>query len=365
MRTWDIAWKDLKAFLRMRVGFVFSLLMPLVMMLMIGFIFPKTGGADSGTIGIYSKDLIFNSQAEKTLPATRAEHMKFYDSKEKLVEALAAGKITIGAIIPKDFTLSVSLRRDVNVDVIPSPSNPQAGIMMSQVLAGSFGGVGSSPQFRQGSVKTTLVNIDGTAFNYYDFTVPGLMAMVAIMSVMTGLAASITRERELGTLDGIMVTPVNRGSVVVGKILAQTIRGFVTAMIILLISWLFFGVHFSFASLMWTIFLLLLGTFSFIGVGVILTSSMKSQETAMITMTTVTFPMMFFSGVFFPVEQMPKVMQYIAYIFPLTYAADALRKVITLNVGWRFIWVDVFVLLGFAVVSSAAAALTFQRLIQD
>ncbi len=365
MRTWDIAWKDLKAFLRMRVGFIFSLLMPLVMMLMIGFIFPKTGGANSGTIGIYSRDLIFNSRVEKTMSAAQNEHMRFYDSKQKLIDALAGGKITIGAIIPKDFTLSVTLHRDVNINVIPSPANPQAGIMMSQVLASSFGGTASSTQFRQGTVKSNLVNVDGTAFNYYDFTVPGLMAMVAIMSVMTGLAASITRERELGTLDGIMVTPVNRGSVVVGKILAQTIRGFLTAMIILLISWLFFGVDFSFTSLMWTIFLLLLGTFSFIGVGVILTSSMKNQETAMITMTTITFPMMFFSGVFFPIAQMPKIMQYIAYIFPLTYAADALRNVITLNVGWRFIWIDVVVLLGFAIVSSLAAAFTFQRLIQD
>ncbi len=363
MRILDITWKDLKTFLRGRTRVVFSILMPIVMMLMLGFIFPKTGGAYSGNIGIYSKDLIFNARIKKSLPSTTSSKMIFYDSKQALIDALASGKIMVGAIIPKDFSLAVALNRPVTMNILPSPANPQAGIMMGQMLVGMFSqkGVKSMEQ----NVKSELVNADGTPFNYYDFTVPGLMAMIAIMSVMTGLASAITRERELGTLDGVMVTPISRGSIVIGKVLAQTIRGFVTAMIILVVSWLFFGVHFTGVSLLWTVFLLLLGTFSFIGVGVMVTAAMREQETAMITMTTITFPMMFFSGVFFPIQQMPKIMQYIAYIFPLTYAADALRNVITLNVGWNFIWVDVVVLVGFAIVTSLAATFTFQRLTQD
>ena len=363
MRVLDITWKDLKTFLRGRTRVVFSILMPIVMMLMLGFIFPKTGGAYSGNIGIYSKDLIFNARIKKSLPSTTSSKMIFYDSKQALIDALASGKIMVGAIIPKDFSLAVALNRPVTMNILPSPANPQAGIMMGQMLVGMFSqkGVKSMEQ----NVKSELVNADGTPFNYYDFTVPGLMAMIAIMSVMTGLASAITRERELGTLDGVMVTPISRGSIVIGKVLAQTIRGFVTAMIILVVSWLFFGVHFTGVSLLWTVFLLLLGTFSFIGVGVMVTAAMREQETAMITMTTITFPMMFFSGVFFPIQQMPKIMQYIAYIFPLTYAADALRNVITLNVGWNFIWVDVVVLVGFAIVTSLAATFTFQRLTQD
>ncbi len=364
MRLWDIAWKDLKTFLRGRTRVVFSILMPIILMIMLGFIFPKAGGSYGGSIGVYSKDLIFNSKVEKSLSNTAASKMIFYNSRQDLINALASGKIVIGAIIPKDFSLSVALNRSVAMDVIPSPANPQAGIMMSQMLVGVFGSEGTK-NTKRNVVKSKLVNADGTAFNYYDFTVPGLMAMIAIMSVMTGLASSITRERELGTLDGIMVTPISRGSIVIGKILAQSIRGIATAMVILVVSWLFFGVKFTGTSLLWTIFLLLLSTFSFIGVGVMFTAAMKDQETAMISMTTITFPMMFFSGVFFPIQQMPKIMQYIAYIFPLTYAADALRKVITLNVGWNFIWMDVVVLICFTVVTSAIATVSFQKLTQD
>lgn len=364
MRPWDIAWKDLKTFLRGRTRVVFSILMPIIMMIMLGYMFPKTGGSYGGNIGIYSQDLIFNAKVEKSLSSTSTEKMIFYKSRQDLINALASGKIMIGAVIPKDFSLSITLNRPVTMDVIPNPANPQAGIMMSQMLAGMFGSEGAK-NIKQNVVQSNLVNADGTAFNYYDFTVPGLMAMIAIISAMSGLASSITRERELGTLDGIMVTPISRGSVVIGKILAQTIRGIVTAMIILVISWLFFGVKFTGISLLWTIFLLLLSTSSFIGVGVMITAAMKDQETATISMTTITFPMTFFSGVFFPIQQMPKIMQHISYIFPLTYAADALRKVITLNLGWNFIWMDVVVLICFAVVTSVAATVSFQKLTQD
>ncbi len=362
MRVWDIAWKDLKTFFRGRARVVFSILMPIVMMLMLGFIFPKTGGSYSGNIGVYSKDPVFNAEMKKFSAGHEAKTI-LYGSLQDLVNALARDKVTVGVIVPKGFSVSVALKRPLNLKIVPNPSNPQAGIMMGQMLAGMFMQGSAKNMDRQ--VHAVLVNADGSPFNYYDFTVPGLMAMIAIMSVMTGLASAITRERELGTLDGVMVTPISRGSIVVGKVLAQTIRGFMTAMIILIVSWLFFGVRFTGVSLLWTVFLLLLGTFSFIGIGVMVTASMKEQETAMITMTTITFPMMFFSGVFFPIQQMPKFMQYIAYIFPLTYAADALRKVITLNVGWEFIWKDVLFLAVFAVVTSLLASLTFQRLTQD
>ncbi len=363
MRLWDIAWKDLKTFLRGRARVVFTLLMPIITMIMLGFMFPKTGGSYGGNIGVYSKDLIFNAKVEKSLSSTATNKMIFYNSHQDLINALASGKIMIGAVIPKGFSLSIALNRPATMKVIPSPANPQAGIMMSQVLVGMFGNEGAK-NVKQ-VVQSELVNPDGTAFNYYNFTVPGLMAMIAIMSVMTGLAASITKERELGTLDGIMVTPVSRGSVVIGKIIAQVTRGIVTAMIILVVAWLFFGVKFTDVSLLWAIFLLFLSTFSFIGVGVMITAKMKDQETAMVSMSTITFPMLFFSGVFFPIQQMPKIMQYVAYIFPLTYAADALRKVITLNVGWHFIWFDIVVLISFAVVTSTTATLSFQKLTQD
>ncbi len=358
MKALMIAWKDLKFLLRSRTMLAFSIAMPIISMLMMGYIFPQNGGQIRGKIGFYSQDILFRGMI-KSAPATE---VVVYSSREALISAIAKDEISIGAVVPKNFTLDVALGK-AQIDVIPNPSNPQAGIMMAQMIP-SMMSEKSSQNKTTKKMKVNLTNVDGSAFNYYDFMAPGIMAMIAIMSVANGLAASITRERELGTMDGLMVTPINRGNIVVGKILAQTARGVVQALIVLGVSILLFGVKVN-GSIWTTILLLVLGTFSFIGIGIIITSSVKEQETAQVMMTTITFPMLFFSGVFFPIEQMPKFMQYVAYVFPLTYAADALRKVMTLGVGFSYIATDVFVLLAFAAVSSLAATLSFQKLIQD
>ena len=356
MKALMIAWKDLKFLLRSRTMLAFSIAMPIISMLMMGYIFPQNGGEMKGKIGFYSQDLLFNVMT-KSAPSTM---VVVYRTKKDLINALAKGDISVGAVIPKNFTTAFAMGK-ASLDVIPNPANPQAGVVLAQMIPAMME---NAKRNAPKKVKVNLTNVDGSAFNYYDFMAPGIMAMIAIMSVSNGLAASITRERELGTMDGLMVTPINRGNIVVGKILAQTVRGVVQALIVLGVSILLFGVTIE-GSIWTTILLLILGTFSFIGIGIIITSSVKEQETAQVIMTTITFPMLFFSGVFFPIEQMPKFIQYVAYVFPLTYAADALRKVMTLGVGFSYVKLDVMVLLAFAIVSSVVATLSFQKLIQD
>ncbi len=357
MTALRIAWKDIKFLLRSKTMLIFSILMPLLMMTMMGYIFPSTSGQINGTIGVYSENpLLFSVMGTK-----KDDHFKTFKTKSDMINALGRGEIDAAAIIPKDFLIEYA-KGDAQIDVIPSPSNPQSGIMMSQMMAA----MASNPTktTTKKKVHAKLVGIDGHAFNYYDFMSPGMMAMIAIMSVATGLAAAITRERELGTLDGLMVTPIGRGQIVVGKILGQTVRGLVVAFIILAVAVLFYGVHIQ-GSIVDVVLLLLLGTFSFIGIGIIITASVHDQETAQVMMTTITFPMMFFSGVFFPISQMPHFAHYIAAIFPLTYAADALRKVMILGMSLADVKTDIFILFLFAIISTTLATIFFQKLIQD
>ncbi len=107
--------------------------------------------------------------------------------------------------------------------------------------------------------------------------------------------------------------------------------------------------------------LLLLGVFSFVGIGVVLTSFAKDQETAMMVMMSLMFPMMFLSGVFFPIQQMPWYMQGISKVLPLTYAATALRKVMVLGAGVSMITTELVVLIGFGVIMTAIAVPVFKR----
>jgi ABC-2 type transport system permease protein len=197
-------------------------------------------------------------------------------------------------------------------------------------------------------------------FSYFDFIAPGIMAMTVMMSVMTGLPAAISHEREVGTLDGMMVAPINRLSIILGKTLAQTARGLLQGVIILGLATVLFGVTVH-GSILLVFGLLLLGVFSFVGLGVVITSFAKDQETAMMIMMTLMFPMMFLSGVFFPIQQMPWYMQDISKLLPLTYASQALREVMVLGAGIPAISTELTILIVFGVVMIAIALPVFRR----
>lgn len=357
MNMLRIAWKDIKFLLRSRTMLLFSILMPVLMMLMMGYIFPKDYSSSQMKIGVYCQDPLVLVM----MRASKNEKTTIFKTREEMINALAKNEISAAVIVPKEFSKNLS-KGGAKIQVLPNPSNPQAGVMMAKMAASMFT-EGKAPS-KSKKVEVELVGTHGEAFSYYDFMAPGMMAMIAIMSVASGLAASITRERELGTLDGLMVTPVSRASIVLGKIIAQTVRGVVQAFIVLGISIVLFGVKVH-GNLMSTLLLLILSTFSFIGIGIIITAGIKQQETAQIVMTSVTFPMMFFSGVFFPIEQMPKIAQYISKFFPLTYAADALRKNITLGVGISFVKMDILILLIFALLTSTLATLMFPKLVKE
>jgi len=197
--------------------------------------------------------------------------------------------------------------------------------------------------------------------SYFDFIAPGIMAMTVMMSVMTGLPVAISQEKEIGTMDGMMVAPVNRLSILLGKTLAQTGRGLIQGIIILALAIGIFGVAIQ-GNILLVFALLLLGVFSFVGLGIVITSFTKDQETAQMLMMTLMFPMMFLSGVFFPIQQMPWYMQTISQFLPLTYAASALRKVMVLGAGIPQIGNELIILIVFGIVMIAIALPVFRRM---
>ncbi|MCL5070101.1 MAG: ABC transporter permease [Actinobacteria bacterium] len=142
---------------------------------------------------------------------------------------------------------------------------------------------------------------------------------------------------------------------------AQTIRGLIQAIIILLLSIFLFKVRVN-GSIFLVFILILLGVLSFIGLGILLTSIARDQETASMLVSTFMFPMLLFSGVLFPTDQMPHFMQYISRILPLTYAVDALRRVMTIGVSLSVVSYDIIILLVFGIVTFAIAVPLFRKM---
>lgn len=382
-----IAWKDLMELFRNRLGLVMLVLMPIFMMGMVGFIFPSNNSLDNVPVALANQDAGFGgstigSQTFLTVLNQINDQTGMMDisnatNLDALKESVQKGDIQGGIVIPSNFTQCILSGEQGTLIVVTDNSNPQISAAMQSALTAVFQQMGTmlaqqnvmslDPGINATSalaiVQPYNIEVEGVVAghsSYFDFIAPGIMAMTVMMSVMTGLPAAISQEKEVGTLDGMMVAPINRLSIIVGKTLAQTARGLLQGVLILILASILFGVSIQ-GSILLVFGLLLLGVFSFVGLGVVLTSFAKDQETATMVMMTLMFPMMFLSGVFFPVQQMPWFMQSISKVLPLTYAADALRKVMVLGAGIPQIATELTVLIVFGVVMMAIAVPVFKR----
>ncbi len=380
-----IAWKDLMELFRNRMGLVLLVLMPIFMMTMVGFIYPSETSLNNVSIalvnedtgfGDYSLSSTFITALESINDQTEMMTLTFASSLADIREMIQTGNAEGGIIISEDFTSSIINGKQGTITIVSDQSNPQMSAMIQTILNQVFEQMGTNiaqqnvaeqlgidqrsalAVIKPYNIKS-IGSIEGE-FSYFDFIAPGIMAMTVMMSVMTGLPAAISHERELGTLDGMMVAPINRLSVILGKTLAQMARGILQGILILGLAIIIFGVTVH-GSILLVFALLLLGVFSFVGLGVVLTSFAKDQETAVMMMTTIMFPMMFLSGVFFPIEQMPWFMQGISKFLPLTYVADSLRKVMVLGADIPALSPELTILIVFGVVMIAIAVPVFKR----
>ena len=388
--TLRIAHKDLLDFWKAKMLVVTFSVMPILMMSMFGFMFPQTGASNpfSGKISSPYKNvpmaivvedsglfaLQVGNQFKQIASSTGLLEVQEFASFGSARERIVAGSIKGVVVIPAGFTEAFNSKRQATILITMDDSNPQMASIVygeaSSILERISGELRTSlilrmdssvdPSFVSEPINAERRNLVSSTTNTFQFLAPGFMALTVVTGTLSGLGAAIAREKEQGTMDGILVAPIPRYAIVVGKTLAQTVRGMVQASVILAMSILFFGVR-IYGSPLLMVMIMLLGVASFAGIGIILTSIAPEQETAMMMMMLLQPPMMFLSGIVFPMEQLPDWLQSVGKTLPLYYAADALRKVIVLSASFTQILSDITILIVYAAVTLAVAIPVFRK----
>lgn len=195
---------------------------------------------------------------------------------------------------------------------------------------------------------------------YIDFLVPAVLGMTVMMSCMMGMGASIAGERETGELARLFMTPTSISTVVGGKIASKLIIELVRALILIFMAIILFNVSIK-GGILQTFIVLFFGALCFVGFGIMLSARTSSQEDYTQIAMPFSMPMMFVSGVFYPIETMPWILQKIAYIFPLTYLNDAMRAVMIKGQSLGDVWLDLVILLGFTALFFIIGVKRFNR----
>ena len=381
--SYHVMAKDMLELKRSRMSLATLFIMPLLFLVMFGFIFPSGNTQQNMPMGLVNLDQgqgsnEFIAQLEAMNKNTSYMEFKNYSSIDDAKTAINKGKIYGVFIIPPGFSDNLTNGKSADFTVYVDNSNPQSSMQIQQVLSSTVSGMNdmkaeanivdlskatNQPVNPQAMIFPYILNVQTTIpgqTNYFNFLAPGLMIMIVMMSVMTGIPEAISKEKEMGTFDGMLSAPISQLSVIVGKTAALCTRGLIQCVIILAIAIVLFGVTIQ-GSILLAFFMLLLGIFSFIGIGILAISLSGDQASSTMIVNLLMFPMMFLGGVFYPIQQMPWFMQAISQVIPLTYAADAMRKIMLLNAGVGDVMTQILILVAFGVVTMAIAVPLFRR----
>ena len=275
------------------------------------------------------------------------------------------GEVKAAIILPSDYDSDDSSQKAVTLYLDSSDQ------MASQVLESSTEGIFyriSNVVASQTSVSTQDADIEPSAIHslsnfrddvalhinhiygnikYIDFLVPAVLGMTIMMSCMLGMGSTIAGERETGELARLFMTPTSVSTVIGGKIVAKLLVELVRALILIFMAIILFNVSIK-GGIFQTFIVLVIGALCFVSFGIYFSAGTSTQEDYAQLVMPFSMPMMFVSGVFYPVETMPWILQKCAYIFPLTYLNDAMRGVMLKGQSLGDVWIDLVVLLAFA-----------------
>ena len=292
------------------------------------------------------------------------------DSEAEIEDLISRGNARAAVIIPPDYAQRVS---DGNAQVafILDGSDPtsastalSAAQLISQmhsteILTERFSRTGSTIRVQPPvEVRTTVwYNPDMISAH---FMIPGVIGMIlyAIAAILT--ATSVVRERERGTIEQLIVTPIRSWELIVGKLMPYVILGFFNTIEVLAVGHWWFGMpirgDLGLILLLSSVFLV-----TGLGIGLFASTIANTQQEAMLTVWMTLLPSIFLSGFFFPLEAMPAVLRWLSYLMPLRYYLVIIRSLLLKGVGLEMIQFDVIAMTLFAVGIMAAAALRFRK----
>lgn len=299
-----------------------------------------------------AKDMVKNGQVKAAiiLPSDY-EDMNSTQSKAVTIYIDSSDQMATQTLVPVTQALFTQISTQMGLAKIQT-ATAQTTANPSSLSAINYQSITNTINFQ-------IVKLYGD-IKYIDFLVPAIIAMTVMMGAMFSMGESLAGERERGELARLFMTPTSVATVVGGKIMSRLVIQTATALVLIGSAIILFGITIA-GSMILTIFLLILTALCFVGFGIMVSARVSTQEDYIQMVMPFTMPMMFISGVFYPIETMPWIFQKLAYIAPLTYANDALRGVMLKGLSIGDIWVDVAVLLGFTALFFIMGVIRFNR----
>jgi ABC-2 type transport system permease protein len=290
---------------------------------------------------------------------------------QEVEKAMDSGEARVAIIIPADYGKFIQGGETATIQVLVDGSDPtvaRAAMSAVQTL-----GLNKALQFqskrllRQGISDLLNLPINMETRVWYNpdmkssvFNIPGLIGLILQNIIALLTAFSVVREKERGTMEQLVVTPIRSLELLLGKLLPFVLIGFVSLSFVLAVGIYWFGVPPK-GSLSLLILLAGLFMFTILAIGLLISTVSGTQLQAMQMTLILILPSILLSGFIFPRETMPRVLQLLGSIIPLTYFLEIVRGIFLKGIGIEFLWQDTLALCVFAIILIAIAALKFKK----
>jgi len=297
------------------------------------------------------------------------DYTNSYDDVQKYLEG---GKATLAIIIENKFEQNLSANRTAKVQVIFDGSDGNKASIAAGYVTNIFSDFSKNIllelQNKTGQKKTLISPIEAEIRAWFNptlktrnFMIPGIIGMLLSIITLILTSLAIVKEKEIGTLEQIIVTPIKPYELIIGKTIPFAAMGFIVVSVILSVMTFGFNIpikgSISFLFLSSAVYIL-----STLGLGIFVSTVSKTQQQAMmIAVFVVMMPMVFLSGFAFPIENMPVIIQQITYIIPLRYFMTIIRGVILKGIGLNELWFELLIMLIMGVVLLTLSSLRFRK----
>jgi ABC-2 type transport system permease protein len=344
------------------------LLMPVVQLVLLGY--AMTTDVDHIPTVVLDQDL--TSQSRDLIEAYQASNyfdITYYaSSEEELRRLIDQGSHWAGLIIPSGYGHDLEKQLSASICFVIDGSDPTvastafaAAQTVAQAQALEFAGQ------RIGLTLETLPGVDVQTRVWYNpemksvnFMLPGLLPLIIQFMTTLFTSMAIVREREQGTIEQLMVTPITPPELILGKIVPYVAIAFFDLMEVLFLGVFWFGVPIrgSVSLLLGTSTLFLLTT---LGLGIFISTMARTQQEAMYLSFFTLLPSIFLSGFLFPLEGMPRALQLASYVIPLRYMLTVSTGIILKGVGLRILAGEVMAITVIGVIIFGAASRRFRK----
>lgn len=358
----ELTLANIRSFVRDRAALFWTLAFPLIFIVMFGAIF-SGGGDPTRTYGWVDDDGSTRS-AELRAAFAAVPDVELVDATEAdALERMRDGELRAVLVVPDGYgeaidALAAAPGPPTQLVVYTDPAQANATADTFRIVSGVLDGVTLALAGRGPAVVPDPQAIQTQDLGFISYIVPSILGM-ALMQLGVFSAIPLVADREKLILKRLNATPLRRWQLVGSNVLMRLLLAIVQTVVIIAVGATLFGVEVV-GNYLLIAALVLLGATAFIALGYVIASFARTEDAANGMTSVVQFPLMFLSGTFFPIDEMPEVLRAVARLLPLTYLSDGLRQTMVGGVAFSPLWVCFLILAAFLVACLAISARYFR-----